>query len=190
VFFQAFRIGDWRGIQESGSNLLQRPDCPESLRTILPGALTESLKYRANPELAALLESLNGTSVPPQTWAEFIGLLRKGQSRKAEQFLFLPERSSLDPSHPIEIREILDTVEELFTDPSSVTNIAVLRILAQSLPMLVEDLVGDPEYPRVELGSAYLLLLQLWTQHRANSLQAADSGAAISLASGTLRCLS
>src|SRR5206468_11899953 len=64
-----------------------------------------------------------------------------------------------------------------------------LELLSESLPLLIEDLVGDPQYPRVQLGSTYLLLLQLWTQQRAHSLHAVDSGAAISLAGGVLRCV-
>jgi len=189
VFFEAFRVADWRRIQDSGVLLLQRTDCTESLRTILPSALNESLKYRTNPELATFLETLSGPSVPPQTWPQFISQLRKANHSKARQFLLLHERSPLDPSHPGEIHEILESIEELFTDPASASNPQTLELLSESLPLLIEDLVGDPQYPRVQLGSTYLLLLQLWTQQRAHSLHAVDSGAAISLAGGVLRCL-
>jgi hypothetical protein len=189
LFLAAFRIGDWRVIQESGAQLLNRLDNSDTLRTILPMALAESLKYRPNPSLAVALEQTVGPALSPQSWPEFIGQLKVDNVENAQLFLLLPEPPALDPARPIEVREVVGSVEEMFTDPRVVDKPRVIDLLAQSLPFLIENLVGDPDYPSSELGDAYLSLLQLWTQQRASNLQPADSGAAISLASGVLRCL-
>jgi hypothetical protein len=87
------------------------------------------------------------------------------------------------------VRETVGAIEELFTDPRVIDTPRTVELLGQSLPLLIENMVGDTDYPRAELGGAYLSLLQLWTQQRASNLQPADSGAAIGLASGVLRCL-
>jgi len=189
MFFDAVRRGDWRRIQESGSQLLNRSDFSEPLRSILPAALTESLKFQPSPDLAAALEGQRTPLSAPQSWSEFVRRLRKGDYETAKLFLELPERPVINPSETVKVREIVAETEELFTDPACATNSDASELLGQSLPFLIEDLVGEPEYPRSELAQTYLTLLQLWTQQRATNLQPADPNAAISLAAGVLSSL-
>ena len=80
-------------------------------------------------------------------------------------------------------------VEELFTDPSRDQNTPGLELLGRSLPLLVEDIVGESAFPRCPLGAAYLSLLQLWTQERATHVQPTDSSVALCLAGGALQCV-
>jgi hypothetical protein len=188
-FFEALRQGDWLAIQESGTQLLERADTSTSARSILPATLTESLKHRPNSSLAVLLQKGRGPEPPPQSWSEFFSRLREGDYESAESFLQLVDRPALDPSRIVETRDIIATLEELFTDPTCDAKSPAFELLGRSLPPLIEDTVGESEFPRSPLGAAYLSLLQLWTQERATQLQPADSNVALCLAGGALRCL-
>ena len=187
-FFEALRQGDWLAIQESGTQLLERADTSTSARSILPATLTESLKHRPNSSLAVLLQKGRGPEPPPQSWSEFFSRLREGDYESAESFLQLVDRPALDPSRIVETRDIIATLEELFTDPTCDAKSPAFELLGRSLPPLIEDTVGESEFPRSPLGAAYLSLLQLWTQERATQLQPADSNVALCLAGGALRC--
>lgn len=188
TFFEALRQGDWRAIQESGTQLLGRAETLASARFILPATLTESLKYRPNSNLAVLLRQ-GGGPAPPQTWPEFMSRLREGDHGSAESFLHLVDRPALDPSRIVETRDVIATLEELFTDPTRDATSPVGELLGRSLAPLIEDTVGESEFPRSPLGPSYLSLLQLWTQERATYLQPADSNVALCLAGGALQCL-
>jgi hypothetical protein len=84
------------------------------------------------------------------------------------------------------VRVALNTIEEMFTDPAVASDALGIDFLHQSLPVLIEDLVGDPVFPRSVLAEEYLVLLQLWAQHRRGSVQPADSNVLLALAYGSL----
>jgi len=188
AFFDALRQGDWRAVQESGTRLLELPDTPTST-PILRAALAESLKHRPNSPLATLLAPEPKASPAPESWSEFITRVRTADYTSAESFLELDERPALHPGRITETREIVAGVEELFTDPSRDQNTPGLELLGRSLPLLIEDIVGESAFPRCPLGTAYLSLLQLWTQERATHVQPADSSVALCLAGGALQCV-
>lgn len=188
AFFDALRQGDWRGVQQSGTRLLELSET--STKTpILQAALAESLKYRPNSRLATLLAPEEKSSPAPENWSDFITLVRAADYTSAESFLELDDRPPLNPSRLTQTRELVTAVEELFTDPGRDQNTPGLELLGRCLPLLIEDIVGESAFPRCPLGAAYLSLLQLWTQERATHVQPADSNVALCLAGGTLQCV-
>jgi hypothetical protein len=187
-FFDALRQGDWRTVQETGTRLLDLPDTTTST-LILRAALTESLKHRPNPHLEARLAPEHKTSSVPESWSQFIARMRAADYDSAELFLELDDRPALHTGRIAETREIVAGVEELFTDPNRDDKLPGLELLGRSLPLLIEDIVGETEFPRCPLGAAYLSLLQLWTQERATHVQPADSSVALCLAGGALQCV-
>jgi len=187
-FFDALRQGDWRAVQESGARLLDAPDATTSA-LILRAALTESLKHRPNAHLETRLAPEHKASPVPENWSQFIARLRAAEYESAESFLELDERPPLHPGRIADTRETVAGIEELFTDPNRDDNPAGIELLGRSLPLLIEDIVGETDFPRYPLGAAYLSLLQLWTQERATHLQPADTSVAVYLAGGTLQCV-
>ena len=188
TFFTGLRRSDWRGIQESGIALADGPieDIPESLRSTLRTILAQSLDHWPNPMLAAKLDLKGGLSATPQSWQDFLVRLRTREWESARRFLQMPDRRHIDPGDPVMVRGVLDTIEEMFTDPLVSGDIVGMDFLRQSLPALIEDLVGDPEFPRPGLAVGYLALLQLWAQHRLGSVQPADSNVLLALAQGSM----
>jgi hypothetical protein len=188
TFLRALRRSDWRGIQESGSSLAEGPveNIPESLRGALPAILAQSLEHWPNPTLASNLDSLRGQTPTPQSWQEFLNRLRTREWEIARRFLQMPDRPRVDPADPTMVRLTLNTIEELFTDPLVASDMLGPDFLQQSLPVLIEDLVGDPAFPRSGLAKDYWALLQLWAQYRQGSVQPADSNVLLALAHGSL----
>jgi len=187
-FLRCLRRSDWRGIQECGLTLLDGPttDIPESLRATLPAILAQSLEYWPNPTLAAALEPRVGKSPAPQSWQDFLERLRARQWDSARRFLRMPDRPHIDPADPAMVRAALDTVEEMFTDPAVSGDAVGVGFLRETLPVVIEDVVGDSDFPRSGLAKAYGVLLQLWSEHRQGSTQPADSNVLLALASGAL----
>ena len=188
AFFDALRQGDWRAVQESGTRLLELPDTTTST-LILRAALTESLKHRPNAHLETRLAPEHKASPVPESWSQFITRVRAADYTSAESFLELDDRPALHPGHITETLEIVAGLEEFFTDPNHDQNTTALELLGRSLPLLIEDIVGESDFPRCPLGAAYLSLLQLWTQERATHVQPADSSVALCLAGGALQCV-
>lgn len=183
---EAFQRADWRRVQEIGIMLLKRSQ-PESLEPVILRALLESLSYETNPELATALDSSRlSPGPPPQSWQEFVIKLRMNDLESARLFLELKERPTLDTSDAQLVREFVLLIEDMFTSPKIAMIDGVLDLLDRSLPLLIEDLVSEPEFPRTQLGDSYLAALQLWTRQRSGQLQPADVNAAISLATGVL----
>ena len=188
-FLRSLRRSDWRGIQECGLTLLDGPttEMPETLRATLPAILTQSLEYWPDPALAAALESRVGKSSPaPQSWQDFLERLRAHQWDSARLFLRMPDRPRINPADPAMVRAALDTVEEMFTDPAVSGDAVGIGFLRETLPVVIEDVVGDSDFPRSGLAKAYFVLLQLWSEHRQGSMQPADSNVLLALASGAL----
>jgi hypothetical protein len=188
AFFDALRQGDWRAIQKSGTRLLELSGTSTST-PILRAALTESLRHRPDSRLSTLLAPEQKTSPAPENWSEFIARIQTADYTSAEFFLELEDRPALNPGRITETHEIVAGVEELFTDPRRDQNTPGLDLLGRSLPLLIEDIVGESAFPRCPLGAAYLSLLQLWTQERATHVQPADSNVALCLAGGALQCV-
>ncbi len=185
TYFDALRLSDWRCIQEVGLELLDSG--PTAFGVLVRTGLIESLTHEPNVALAARLNVFEHQPLPAQDWFEFLDCLRESRTQRAEAFLALPQRPSLQLNDLTATRAVVSGIEEFLTSPSFATDDRS-AVLAQSLASLVEDLVGDREYPRCDLAAAYLTLLQLWVSNRNGSLLAGDSNVVISLATGVLQC--
>jgi hypothetical protein len=186
-FFEALRRCDWRSVQESGMALINRGGLSDDLATLIKSNIAEALKFHANPRAMTFLSEHAFVVASPQTWPQFVDLLRSEKFLEARKFFDVEERVSLDPLHNNVARELLSTFQELYTNPGSASEQDQNELLNGALALLVEDLVGDPEYPRGDLGSVYFALFELWTEHRIAHIQTADTNAALALAEGSLR---
>jgi len=188
LYFDALRRSDWRCVQDVGLGLLNsEQDGPVGVLVRI--GLIESLNQEPNSELASRLNVFQLTPSPAQSWAEFLDCIRESRIQCAQAFLALPERPSLQLNDLAATRTVVADIEEFLTSPSLASD-ERSSVLAQCLASLVEDLVGDREYPRSDLAAIYLTLLQLWVSNRNGSLLAGDSNVVISLATGVLQCQS
>ncbi|HEX9428911.1 MAG TPA: hypothetical protein VF944_00890 [Candidatus Bathyarchaeia archaeon] len=95
--------------------------------------VTRNLNLHANPILAERLEEVLVQQQPPsstapghagtttiaaQTWTEFVARLKINDWDGADHFLSLEERPSLDGLRINEISQVLESLEEMFTDPN------------------------------------------------------------------------
>jgi hypothetical protein len=156
-------------------------------KEIVKSSLTESLKHQPDPELEKVLRSAD-EQTPARNWREFFSAIREGSVDLAEPFLDAVERESLDLSRPSVTHEVISQIADLLTQPASSLDRSLALIVERSTSLLVEDLVGDPSYPRCELADSYFLLLQTWVALRQSSASPIDSNVTLSLAEGVFEC--
>ncbi len=186
IYFNALRRSDWRCVQEVGLAFLDSEQ-GGPIDAFVRKGLIESLSHEPNAELALRLNVFERTPLPAQNWSDFLESMRKSDLQGARAFLALAERPSLQLNDLKVARTVISGIEECLTSPSLANGLQA-EVLTQSLASLVEDLVGDSEYPRCSLASVYLTVLHLWASNRNGSLLAGDSNVVISLATGVLQC--
>jgi hypothetical protein len=187
-FINALRKGDWRTVQKLGLSLEAREGTPELVRQFIESSLVESLRYLANPELSKLLLPVADHVSQPADWRGFLSSVSTLHLQDAEAFLSSEQRPLLDTTDSELIDSILSEVEEIMTTPSGESSGRYDLIANQLLPILVEDMVGDLDYPRCGIAPAYLGLLSVWVGNRSGRAMPGESNVVLSLAAGILQC--
>ena len=192
-FMDSWRQGDWRTLQQVGQRLLDAGPAGLSVLTsdYLRSTLDFSLNLHANPILAEQLEKVSAqqppTTIAPQTWTQFVTRLRENDWDGANHFLSLEERPSLDGLKLNEICQVLESLEEMFTDPKIDQDQTGRQIMLGSLPVIIKDFLNDPEFPRASLTGVYRQLFQLWAQHRRGGASQQDANLLLALAEALLQ---
>lgn len=202
-FMDSLRQGDWRTLQEVGQQLLE-PGAVE-LKVLTSDYLVSTLRYslnlHANPILAEQLEEVSAqrstspetaqhaetTTIAAQTWTEFVARLKINDWDGAGDFLSLEERPSLGGLRINEISEVLESLEEMFTDPQIDQNQTGRQIMLASLPVIIKDFLTDPEFPRSSFTGVYRQLFQLWAQHRRGGASQQDANLLLALGEAVLQ---
>jgi hypothetical protein len=196
-FMTALQQGDWRALQEVGTQLLE-PDVQRASaisREFLQSSLTVSLNIQANAALAEKLEHLADSSlspsgppspVVPQTWSEFFECLNNAEWEAASRFLTLDDRPSAYSSDVLEVKELLDALEELFTNPDIHQSQTGFQMVVRSLPIIINDFVAVRAFPQAELTPVYKQLLDLWAEHKKGSASTPDANLLLLLADAVL----
>ncbi len=200
-FFDASRRGDWRSLQEVGALLLESGAPALSLLTTeyLHATLGFSLNLHANPALVERLEQVIAqqasasealtptTTIAAQTWPEFVARLKENDWVGADQFLSLEERPGMGASSLPEISHVLESLDEMFTDPKINQDQTAWQLIVGSLPVIIKDFLNDPEFPRTSLAGVYRQLLQLWSEHRRGVASQPDGNLLLALAEAVLQ---
>jgi hypothetical protein len=187
-FMDSWRLGDWRSLQEVGQQLIESDQSKLQVLTseYLLSTIRYSLSLHANPALAARLETIpvEPTAPPPtpQTWRDFVEGLRRHDSDAAQQFLSLDDRPTLDLLSQNEVSYVLEFLEDLFTDPLIDQNQRARQVLLGSLPIVIKDLLNDPEFPRSSFAGIYKQLFDLWSQQKRGSAFPQDANLLLALA--------
>jgi hypothetical protein len=178
---KALREEDVRGLQELGGTLLlSNPEAiPPFLRDALPRILAGTLEKRPNTELLAFLKSFPSAlieQVPtvPATWAEATRYLRRKDWKVVARFLEL-DNLSFDARSTDELRDTVEGLEEIFTDPVITTAEYGRSVAFRMLVKVIEELRLDNDFPRIDLSDTYSSLLALWVQQKAGSAHRADT---------------
>jgi hypothetical protein len=188
AFIGALRRRDWRLVQELGIALHGDSDTSPVVRQFVRSVLVESLAYEQNQDLSSILELTS--SVKPQTssWLSLGSDIAEGHFTAAEAFLDIDERPILDPVDRGLIKQLLSFAEEIMTDPDQGTGTRFDIVANRLLPVMVEDIIGDLEYPRCEIVDGYLTLLDLWVTSRAGRAIPGEANVVLSLAASVIQC--
>lgn len=202
-FLVALKQGDWRTIQDVGQRLLEAG--AHELSTLTPeyllATLSFSLSLHANPELAERLRSsvvsqptvdpttpqAELTNIAAQSWPEFVERLKANDWEGAGQFLSLEERPSMGALSVTDTVRVLESLEEMFTDPELSQSLTGAQLLLGSLPVIIKDFLIDPEFPRAPLACVYRHLFQLWAEQRRGSASQPDANLLLTLAETVLQ---
>lgn len=195
AFNTALFKGDLRGVQGWGYHLLAvAPETvPPVLEADLPRVLRSSLEIIPNQELSDFLSRAEEPAAEPvslalpQSWPDFLERLRLQDWGGAEQFLSSPYRPSAGDLDVVKLGQVVETLEDLFTDPSVANDPTGFQIALNSLPVLVEDFVVDPLFPRSNLVDLYLQLFRIWADKRKGSADPPEGNLLLTLASAVLR---
>jgi hypothetical protein len=197
-FMRALQQGDWRAVQEVGAKLLE----PNMRLTsaisfdFLRSSLAVSLNIQANAMLLERLEQLTDSNLlpseplsprVPQTWSDFFERLNSAEWDAAARFLTLDDRPSAYSSDVLEVNELLNALEELFTNPGIHQSQAGYQIVMRSLPIIINDFVAVRDFPQVELMPIYRQLLGFWAEHKKGSASTPDSNLLLLLADAILQ---
>ena len=82
---------------------------------------------------------------------------------------------------------MLESLEEMFTDPKIDQDQTGRQIMLGSLPVIIKDFLNDPEFPRASLTGVYRQLFQLWAQHRRGGASQQDANLLLALAEAVLQ---
>jgi len=202
-FIDSWRQGDWRGLQDVGQQLIETGAMElQSLTSdYLLSTLRYSLNLHANPFLAEQVEKVSVaqsisatttettaiTNIAAQTWTQFVARLQINDWEGADHFLALEDRPSLDGLRISEISQILESLEEMFTDPKIDQDQTGRQIMLGSLPVIIKDFLNDPEFPRPSFTSVYLQLFQLWAQQRRGGASQQDANLLLALGEAVLQ---
>jgi hypothetical protein len=192
-FMDSWRQTDWRTLQEVGQRLLDAGAAGLSLLTsdYLRSTLDFSLNQHANPILAEHLEKVSAqqppTTIAPQTWTQFVIRLKENDWDGADHFLSLEERPSLDGLNLSEISQVLESLEEMFTDPKIDQDQTGRQVMLGSLPVIIKDFLNESQFPRSSFAGIYLQLFQLWAQQRRGSASQQDANLLLALAEVVLQ---
>ena len=195
-FMTALHRGDWRGLQEVGTKLLDPEVQPTSTisQDLLQSSLVVSLNIQANATLHEQLERLAASillpseplSHAPQTWSEFFKCLNIAEWDTAARFLTLDNRPSAYSSDILETNKLLEAIEELFTDPNISQSASGYQLVVRSLPIIMNDFVAIRDFPDAELVPFYKQLLGLWAEHKKGSASTPDANLLLVLADAVL----
>ena len=195
-FMDSWRQGNWHTLQEVGQQLLESGASGLSILTsdYLLSTLAFSLNLHANSVLAERLEKVSvqqpstvPTVIAAQTWGQFVERLRVNDWDGADHFLSLEERPSLDGLKPNEISQVLESLEELFTDPKIDQDQTGRQVMLGSLPVIIKDFLNDRGFPRSSLTGVYRQLFQLWAQHKRGGASQQDANLLLALAEAVLQ---
>src|ERR1051326_5565218 len=192
-FMDSWRQTDWRTLQEVGQRLLDAGAAGLSLLTsdYLRSTLDFSFNQHANPILAEHLEKVSAqqppTTIAPQTWTQFVIRLKENDWDGADHFLSLEERPSLDGLNLSEISQVLESLEEMFTDPKIDQDQTGRQVMLGSLPVIIKDFLNESQFPRSSFAGIYLQLFQLWAQQRRGSASQQDANLLLALAEVVLQ---
>lgn len=200
-FSDALQKGNWHVVQIVGRELL------ETSTDVLEGdifepsslisALTVSLNFNANIELKDWLKDRAtkrntidaGHSIPPvvpdappQTWSEYINYIKEGMWDAAEGFISLDHRPLASSLSLNDILRLTDDFEELLTNPTINANQTAYQLSIGAVPILMNDLLTDVDFPRPELVSVYRKLLEIWSEKKRGSASVPDANLLITLA--------
>ena len=187
---------DVRRVQELGLEALSQSskELPLVVRAGLSAVLRESLEELPNALLDEALRVFSGREGIPferpalaQTWTEFLDRVRHGNWDVALRFIEAPERPTLEAMSQLEFDAAAESMEELLTDPSVRMNARAARVLADGLPVFVEEFVSEPEFPRSPLCKLYMQLLRLWVEVRRGSTFPPDGQVLLVLALAVLQ---
>jgi hypothetical protein len=196
-FMSALQQGDWRAVQEVGAKMLE-PEVQSASaisREFLQSSLAVSLNIQANAALVEKLEHLASSNLlpsepqsplVPQTWSEFFERLNSADWDAAARFLTLDNRPSAYSSDVLEVKELLDALEELFTDPKIHQNQSCYQMVVRGLPIIINDFVAVRDFPQAELVAVYRQLLGLWAEHKKGSASTPDANLLLLLADAIL----
>jgi hypothetical protein len=188
AFISALRRRDWRLVQELGIALSRDSDTSPVVRQFVRSALVESLANVQNEYLSEILEPASGATPQTSSWFSIDADITEGHFSAAETFLDMDMRPILDPVDQGLIKRLLSFAEETMTDPDQGNGTRFDIVANRLLPVLIEDTIGDLEYPRCEIVEGYLTLLDLWVTSRAGRSIAGESNVVLSLAASVLQC--
>lgn len=182
---------DTRAQQEVGIRLLSAAQ--EGLSSAeLVHQLAETLQARVNPELSAMLRrvarALSGEPVAlaPTSWKECLEVMRDGNWAVVGHFLEAEARPSAVELPLESFRELLDSLEESFTDPALDVNPRARDGSLGVLVALINDLRVDLEFPSPRHASLFPQFLRLFTARNKGSLNREDTALFLLLASAVL----
>ncbi|MCY1079127.1 hypothetical protein [Archangium lansingense] len=182
---------DTRAQQEVGIRLLSAAQ--EGLSSVqLLHQLAETLQSRVNPELSATLRrvarALSGEPVAlaPTSWKECLEVMRDGNWAVVGQFLDAEARPSAVELPLESFRELLDSLEESFTDPALDADPRARDGSLGVLVALINDLRVDLEFPSPRHASLFPQFLRLFTARKKGSLNREDAALFLLLASAVL----
>jgi len=192
--YEALSREDVRRVQELGLELILGGSdaIPTMLGADLPRILWKTLGARPNERLRKVLEGIGDTAAEddlvevPDTWQGLLRRIRDRDWEAARQFLFSTERPGLEEMVGNEFAAVVETLEELLTDPTLRDEPEGNRVIAQGLPVFVEEFVSEGRFPRPHLTQLYMQLFRLWADVRRGSTFPPDGHVLLVLASAIL----
>jgi hypothetical protein len=182
---------DTRAQQEVGLRLVTGLQ-DEAVPAELVRRLAETPDKRANQELSSLLRrvarELSGERLllAPTSWQECGEAMREGNWAAARVFLDAEARPSA-AALPLEsFRELLDSLEEYFTDPSLDTDPRARDVTLSILIATIHDLRFDLEFPSPRHANLFPQLLRLFTARKKGSLNREDTALFLLLSNALL----
>ncbi|WP_437310802.1 hypothetical protein [Sorangium sp. So ce388] len=165
---------------------------PHSSRAALIPSIRRLLGERTDPDVAALLDKLEGASakerVVPRDWSEFLDAWMAGRCSSAMRFLEWPARPSASELPTERLHALLDSIEESLTDPMNRGDDPLTgEIAPTALFRILDDLRLDPLFPRREHVRVHQHLLDLWVMYRGGSARREDAALFLLLADALLQ---
>ena len=181
VFYRAMEQGDWETLQITGTKLLKKnqANISPALQHVLPSILLKSLDFLPNQRLTKLLLAhypnvIEKTTHVPQDWSELLESVSNRRWDSVRRFLNSEKRPLLTELSPADELLILDTLEELLTDPDLSSERDVSETANEMMGAFIEDFVRQETFPSDRHIEVYLRLLQIWSAYKSGSAWISD----------------